>query len=79
MMSLQRLRDSRDFTPYSSSTEWADEDKTSSSADVEGPAVAGSWTWRTSFFDTTETFSKSFDVQATRRFFFLVSLFFCLL
>ncbi|MPC83531.1 hypothetical protein E2C01_078243 [Portunus trituberculatus] len=38
--------DSRDFSPHSSSTEWADEDKTSlsalSEADVEGPAVAGS-------------------------------------
>ncbi|MPC97075.1 hypothetical protein E2C01_092366 [Portunus trituberculatus] len=46
MMSLPRLRNSRDFSPYSSSAEWADEDKTSSSAqleaDVEGPAVAGS-------------------------------------
>ncbi|MPC54419.1 hypothetical protein E2C01_048335 [Portunus trituberculatus] len=46
MMSLPRLRDSRDFSPYSSSAEWTDEDKTSSSAlseaDVEGPAVAGS-------------------------------------
>ncbi|MPC96252.1 hypothetical protein E2C01_091500 [Portunus trituberculatus] len=31
-----------------------------------------------SFFDTTETFSKNFDVQTTHRFFFLVSLF-CLL
>ncbi|MPC17177.1 hypothetical protein E2C01_010025 [Portunus trituberculatus] len=45
MMSLQRLRDSRDFSPYLSAAEWADEDKTSSSAlseaDVEGPAVAG--------------------------------------
>ncbi|MPC88873.1 hypothetical protein E2C01_083796 [Portunus trituberculatus] len=26
MMSLPRLRDSRDFSPYSSSAEWADED-----------------------------------------------------
>ncbi|MPC86294.1 hypothetical protein E2C01_081117 [Portunus trituberculatus] len=46
MMSLPRLRDSRDFSLYSSSAEWANEDKTSSSAlseaDVEGPAVAGS-------------------------------------
>ncbi|MPC89534.1 hypothetical protein E2C01_084486 [Portunus trituberculatus] len=58
MMSLPKLRDSTDFSPYSSSAEWADEDKTSSSAlseadvegpavepsavDVEGPAVAGS-------------------------------------
>ena len=56
MVSLPRLRDSRDFSPYSSSAEWADEDEgeaggskssnTSSSApseaDVEGPAVAGS-------------------------------------
>ncbi|MPC99453.1 hypothetical protein E2C01_094866 [Portunus trituberculatus] len=46
MMSLQRLRDSRDFSPYSSSAECADEDKTSSSAlskaDVEVLAVAGS-------------------------------------
>ncbi|MPC21404.1 hypothetical protein E2C01_014390 [Portunus trituberculatus] len=46
MMSLPRLRDSRDFSPYSYSAEWADKDKTSSSAlseaDVEGPAVAGS-------------------------------------
>ncbi|MPC58785.1 hypothetical protein E2C01_052794 [Portunus trituberculatus] len=45
-MSFPRLRDSRDFSPYLSSAEWADEDKTSSSAlskaDVEGPAVAGS-------------------------------------
>ncbi|MPD03498.1 hypothetical protein E2C01_099138 [Portunus trituberculatus] len=45
-MSFPRLRDSRDFSPYLSSTEWTDEDKTSSSelseADVEGPAVAGS-------------------------------------
>ncbi|MPC71486.1 hypothetical protein E2C01_065764 [Portunus trituberculatus] len=32
-----------------------------------------------SFFDTTKTFSKSFDVQATHRFFFLVYLFFFLL
>ncbi|MPC39446.1 hypothetical protein E2C01_032984 [Portunus trituberculatus] len=46
MMSLLRQSDSRDFSPYSSSAEWADEDKTSSSAvseaDVEGPTVAGS-------------------------------------
>ncbi|MPC49422.1 hypothetical protein E2C01_043221 [Portunus trituberculatus] len=46
MMSFPRLRDSRDFSPYSSSAEWADEDKTTSSAlseaDVEGPAVVGS-------------------------------------
>ncbi|MPC87950.1 hypothetical protein E2C01_082834 [Portunus trituberculatus] len=46
MMSLPRLRDSRDFSPYSSFAEWADKHKTSSSAlseaDVEGPAVAGS-------------------------------------
>ncbi|MPC56340.1 hypothetical protein E2C01_050299 [Portunus trituberculatus] len=56
MMSLLRLRDSRDFSPYLSSAEWADKDEgeaggskpsnTSSSAlseaDVEGPAVAGS-------------------------------------
>ncbi|MPC57151.1 hypothetical protein E2C01_051125 [Portunus trituberculatus] len=46
MMSLLRLRDSRDFSPYSNSAEWVDEDKTSSSAlseaDVEGPALAGS-------------------------------------
>ncbi|MPC51459.1 hypothetical protein E2C01_045305 [Portunus trituberculatus] len=46
MLSLPRLRDSRYFSPYSSSTEWADEGKTSSSAlseaDVEGPAAAGS-------------------------------------
>ncbi|MPD06640.1 hypothetical protein E2C01_102464 [Portunus trituberculatus] len=45
MMSFSRLRDSMDFSPYSTSTEWADKDKTSSSAlseaDVEGPAVAG--------------------------------------
>ncbi|MPC52314.1 hypothetical protein E2C01_046179 [Portunus trituberculatus] len=45
-MSFPRLRDSRDFSPYSSSAEWADKDKTSSSAlleaDVEEPAVAGS-------------------------------------
>ncbi|MPC30071.1 hypothetical protein E2C01_023324 [Portunus trituberculatus] len=45
MMSLLRLRDSRDFSPYSSSAECADKDKTSSfamsKADVEGPAVAG--------------------------------------
>ncbi|MPC54576.1 hypothetical protein E2C01_048497 [Portunus trituberculatus] len=106
MMSLPRLRDSRDFSPYSSSAEWTDEDKTSLSAlsevDVEGAAVAGlarftglkkedieegpavAGIWITflqgfqSFFDTTETFSKSFDVQATHRF-FLVSLSFCLL
>ncbi|MPC99888.1 hypothetical protein E2C01_095333 [Portunus trituberculatus] len=43
MTSFPRQRDSRDFSPYSSSSEWADEDKTSSSAlseaDVEGPAV----------------------------------------
>ncbi|MPC60712.1 hypothetical protein E2C01_054768 [Portunus trituberculatus] len=46
MMSLPRRRDSREFSPNSSSAEWADEDKTTSSAlseaDVEGPAVAGS-------------------------------------
>ncbi|MPC92478.1 hypothetical protein E2C01_087569 [Portunus trituberculatus] len=46
MMSFLMLMDSRDFSPYSSSTEWADEDKTSlsalSEADIEGPAVAGS-------------------------------------
>ncbi|MPC14440.1 hypothetical protein E2C01_007207 [Portunus trituberculatus] len=46
MMSFLRLRDSRDFSPYSSSAEWTDEHKTSlsalSKADVEGPAVAGS-------------------------------------
>ncbi|MPC59925.1 hypothetical protein E2C01_053957 [Portunus trituberculatus] len=46
MMSLPRLRDNRDFSPYSSSAECADEDKTSSSAlseaDMEGSAVAGS-------------------------------------
>ncbi|MPC60218.1 hypothetical protein E2C01_054257 [Portunus trituberculatus] len=45
MMSFPRLRDSRDFSPYSSSTEWADDDKMTSAlseADVEGPAVAGS-------------------------------------
>ncbi|MPC84170.1 hypothetical protein E2C01_078898 [Portunus trituberculatus] len=126
MMSFLRLRDSRDFSHYSSFAEWADKDKTSSSAlseaDVEGPAVAGSarfsclkkedieerpavtgsadflinldtflyvmshfatfgWIWVTflqsfqNFFDTTETFSKSFVVQATHRFFLLVSLF----
>ncbi|MPC34863.1 hypothetical protein E2C01_028267 [Portunus trituberculatus] len=54
MMSLSRLRDSRDFSPYSSSTEWADEDEgeaggskssntlssAQSEAHVEGPAVA---------------------------------------
>ncbi|MPC72129.1 hypothetical protein E2C01_066423 [Portunus trituberculatus] len=41
-----KLKDSKDFSPYSFSVEWADEDKTSSSAlseaDVEGLAVAGS-------------------------------------
>ncbi|MPC92702.1 hypothetical protein E2C01_087807 [Portunus trituberculatus] len=46
MMSLPRLRDSRDFSPYSSSAEWTDKDKKLSSTllevDVEGPAVAGS-------------------------------------
>ncbi|MPC80959.1 hypothetical protein E2C01_075558 [Portunus trituberculatus] len=46
MMSFPRPRDSRDFSPYSSSAEWADKDKTSSSglskADVVGPAVAES-------------------------------------
>ncbi|MPC82339.1 hypothetical protein E2C01_076998 [Portunus trituberculatus] len=46
MMSLPRQRDSRDFNPYSSSAEWADDDKMWSSAlseaNVEGPAVAGS-------------------------------------
>ncbi|MPD05919.1 hypothetical protein E2C01_101691 [Portunus trituberculatus] len=46
MMSLPRLRDSRDFSPYSSSAEWTDKHKTSSSAlseaQVEGLAVAGS-------------------------------------
>ncbi|MPC92822.1 hypothetical protein E2C01_087932 [Portunus trituberculatus] len=46
MMSLLRLRDNRDFSPYSSAAEWANEDKKSSSAlsdaDVERPAVAGS-------------------------------------
>ncbi|MPC44371.1 DNA repair protein REV1 [Portunus trituberculatus] len=45
MMSLPRLRDSRDFSLYSSFAEWTDEDKTSSSAlleaEVEGPALAG--------------------------------------
>ncbi|MPC83098.1 hypothetical protein E2C01_077789 [Portunus trituberculatus] len=45
MMSFQRLKNSRDFSPYLSSPDWADKDKTSSSAlsegDVEGPAVAG--------------------------------------
>ncbi|MPC59636.1 hypothetical protein E2C01_053660 [Portunus trituberculatus] len=46
-MSLPRLRDNKDFSPYSSSAECTDEDKTSSSsalleADVEGSAVAGS-------------------------------------
>ncbi|MPD01324.1 hypothetical protein E2C01_096844 [Portunus trituberculatus] len=127
MMSLPRLRDNRDFSPYSSSAECADEDKTSSAlleadvegsavsglacftglkkedmkegpavepsaADLEGPAVAGSLVmsyfatpgriWVTflqgfqSFFNTTKTFSKSFDVQATHRF-FLVYLLFC--
>ncbi|MPC97805.1 hypothetical protein E2C01_093140 [Portunus trituberculatus] len=43
---ISLLRDSRDFCPYSSSAEWADKDKTSSSAlseaHVEGPVVAGS-------------------------------------
>ncbi|MPC98795.1 hypothetical protein E2C01_094177 [Portunus trituberculatus] len=43
--SFPRLRDSRNFSPYSSSAKWADKYKTSSSvlseADVEGPAVAG--------------------------------------
>ncbi|MPC42842.1 DNA repair endonuclease XPF [Portunus trituberculatus] len=43
---FMRLRDSRDFSAYSFSAEWADEDKTSWSAllevDVEGTAVAGS-------------------------------------
>ncbi|MPC68271.1 hypothetical protein E2C01_062469 [Portunus trituberculatus] len=126
MMSFLRLSDSRAFNLYSSSTEWADKDKMSSSAlseaDVEGPAVAGSAhfnglkkedieegpavagsadflinldtflyvmshfatpgrIWVTflqgleSFFNTTKTFSKSFDVQAMHRFFFLFSLF----
>ncbi|MPC18301.1 Protocadherin Fat 3 [Portunus trituberculatus] len=46
MISLPRLRDSRDFSPYSYSAEWADGDKMSSSAlseaYVEGPTVAGS-------------------------------------
>ncbi|MPC88773.1 hypothetical protein E2C01_083694 [Portunus trituberculatus] len=45
MMSLPRLRDSSDFSPYSSSAEWTDEDKMSSAlleVDVEGPTVAGS-------------------------------------
>ncbi|MPC60425.1 hypothetical protein E2C01_054469 [Portunus trituberculatus] len=46
MMSLPRLRDNRDFSPYSSSAECADEDKMSSSAlseaDVKGSAVTGS-------------------------------------
>ncbi|MPC29216.1 hypothetical protein E2C01_022438 [Portunus trituberculatus] len=154
MISFPRLRDSGDFSPYSSSAEWADKDKMLLSglleADVKGPAVARSVCfnglkkedieegaavagsagvtgtaclnglknekmdfssfsiidflinldtflyimshfatpdriWVTflqdfqSFFDTTETFSKSFDVQATHRFFFLVSLLFCLL
>ncbi|MPC38087.1 hypothetical protein E2C01_031588 [Portunus trituberculatus] len=45
-MSFPRLRDSKDFSPYSSSAELADKDKTLlstlSEADVEGPAVAGS-------------------------------------
>ncbi|MPC81707.1 hypothetical protein E2C01_076339 [Portunus trituberculatus] len=45
MMSFPRPRDSRDFSPYSSSAEWADKDKTTTSglskADVVGPAVAG--------------------------------------
>ncbi|MPC89488.1 hypothetical protein E2C01_084439 [Portunus trituberculatus] len=45
MMSLPRLWDNKDFSPYSSSAECADEDKISSSAlseeDVEGSAVAG--------------------------------------
>ncbi|MPC36892.1 hypothetical protein E2C01_030363 [Portunus trituberculatus] len=44
-LSSSTLRDSRDFSPYSSTAEYADEDKTSSSAlseDVEGSAVAGS-------------------------------------
>ncbi|MPC95228.1 hypothetical protein E2C01_090430 [Portunus trituberculatus] len=127
MMSFPKLRDNRDFSPYSPSAEWADKDKTLSSAlseaDVEGPAVAGSARFSglkkedteegpavagsadflmnfdtflyamshfatpgrilitflqsfQSFFDT-ETFSESFVVQATHRF-FLVSLF-CLL
>ncbi|MPC83644.1 hypothetical protein E2C01_078358 [Portunus trituberculatus] len=126
MLSFLRLRDSRNFSPYSTSAEWADKDKMLSSAlseaDVEGPAVAGSARfnglkkedteegpavaesadflitldtflyvmshfatpgriWVTflqgfqRFFDTTGTFSKSFDVQASHRFFFLVSLF----
>ncbi|MPC99372.1 hypothetical protein E2C01_094782 [Portunus trituberculatus] len=45
MMSFPRLRDSRDFSPYSSSAKWADKDKMSSAlseAGTEGPAVAGS-------------------------------------
>ncbi|MPC82966.1 hypothetical protein E2C01_077655 [Portunus trituberculatus] len=46
MMSFPRLRDSRDFSPHSSSAEWADKDKTLLSAlleaNIEGPAVAGS-------------------------------------
>ncbi|MPC46431.1 hypothetical protein E2C01_040151 [Portunus trituberculatus] len=47
MMSFPRLRDSRDFSPYSSFAEWADKDKdvvvcTVESPDVEGPAIAGS-------------------------------------
>ncbi|MPC24415.1 hypothetical protein E2C01_017498 [Portunus trituberculatus] len=49
MMSLPMLRDSRDFSPYSSSAGWADEDAGDSNtslsalseADVEGPAVPG--------------------------------------
>ncbi|MPC12441.1 Fibropellin-1 [Portunus trituberculatus] len=45
MMSFPRLRDSRDFSPYSFSAEWADKEKTSSSAlseaDIEGSTVAG--------------------------------------
>ncbi|MPC63520.1 hypothetical protein E2C01_057618 [Portunus trituberculatus] len=55
MMSLPRLRYSRDFSPYSSSAEWADKDEVEgggskpsntslsalSEADVEGPVVAG--------------------------------------
>ncbi|MPC73169.1 hypothetical protein E2C01_067487 [Portunus trituberculatus] len=43
-MSLPRLRNNRDFSPYSSFAERADKDKTSSSSlsetDVEGSAVA---------------------------------------
>ncbi|MPC97963.1 hypothetical protein E2C01_093310 [Portunus trituberculatus] len=45
MMSLPRLRERKDFSPYSSSAEWADKDKMSSAlseAYVEGPAVVGS-------------------------------------